>query len=94
MVAHLSSTYHLSFTQFDAMVLDLDHIRSLNIEAIVKRHKVKLVLIDNGSSLNLYTLRFVTQVGYTITYMHNQCITIKAYDNVERSLVGMINLPI
>lgn len=94
MVAQLSSTYHLSFTQFDTMVLDLDHIHSLNIEAIVKCYKLKRVLIKNGSTPNLCTQKYVTHVGYTVADMHSQCITINAYDNVERILVGMINLPI
>lgn len=94
MVAHLCSTYHLNFTQFDVVVPDLNHICPLNIEAIVKHYKVKQVLINNGSSLNLCTLNFVTQVGYTIIDMHSQCITIKAYDNADRILAGMINLPI
>lgn len=51
-------------------------------------------LIDNGYALNLCTLRFVTQVGYIVVDMHNQCITIMAYDNVERSSTWMINLPL
>lgn len=76
------------------MVPNPDHICSLNIEAIIKHYKVKWVLIDNGSALNLCTLKFVTQVGYTIVDIHNQCITIKAYDNAVRSSIGMIDLPI
>lgn len=88
MVAHLSSTYHINFTQYDATVPDSNHTHPLNIEVVVKQ-----VMINNSSALNLCTLIFITQVGYVITDMHNQCITIKAYDDVERSLVGMRNLP-
>lgn len=76
------------------MVPDPNQIRLLNIKAIVKKFKMKCVLINNGSVLNLCTLNFVSQVGYTTADMYNQCITMKAYDNAKRSLVGMINLPI
>lgn len=70
------------------MVPDPNNICPLNIEAIFKFYKLKGVLIDNGSTLNLYTFKFVVQVGYTIMNMHSQCITTKVYDDVERSLVG------
>lgn len=94
LVAHLSTTYHLSFTQCDAMFPDPNYIHPLNIELVIKHYKLKRVLIDNGSTLNLCTLKFIMQIGYIVKNLYNQCITIKAYDNVEKSSVGMINLPI
>lgn len=76
------------------MVPSPNHIHTLNIKVIVKFYKVKRVLIDKGSTLNLCMLIFFRQVGYTVADMQNQCITIRSYVNSKRSSMGMINLPI
>lgn len=55
---------------------------------------VKRVMIDNGFALNLCTLKLIKQVGYTEANIINEVITIKAYDNLERTTKGTIFLPI
>jgi len=51
-------------------------------------------MIDNGSALNIYTLKFIKQAGYTEADIISEVITIKAYDNLERTSEGTIFLPI
>ena len=51
-------------------------------------------MIDNGSSLNICTLKFIKQAGYTKVDIINEFITIKAYDNLERIIEGTILFPI
>lgn len=51
-------------------------------------------MIDNGSALIICTLKFIKQTGYTKAYIISEVITIKAYDNLERTTEGTIFLPI
>lgn len=94
LVGHLSATYQLGSSQNDMPCIDSNHNRPLNLEVLVNRHKVKRVLVDNVSTLNLCTLKFIKQVGYTDAALNNQVITIKVYDNSERDSKGTICLPI
>ena len=50
-------------------------------------------MIDNGLDLNICTLKFIKQVGYTEVDILNEVITIKAYDNLEHTIEGTILLP-
>jgi len=52
------------------------------------------VLVDNGSGLNICTLTLIKYLGYFEEALDPNTITIKAYDNAERELVGTIHLPI
>ncbi len=61
---------------------------------MVSDFAAKHVMIDNGSALNLCTLKFIKQVGYTEVDIINEVITIKAYDNLEHTTEGTILLPI
>lgn len=61
---------------------------------MVSNFVVKRVMIDNGSTLNLCTLKFITQVGYTEEKIINEVISIKANDNLEWTTKETILLPI
>ena len=61
---------------------------------MVSDFAVKCVMIDNGLALNLCTLKFIQQVGYTEAYIINEVITIKVYDNLECTTEGTILLPL
>lgn len=61
---------------------------------MVSNFFVKRVMIDNRSALNIYTLKFIKQVGYIEANIINEVITIKAYENLERTTEGTILLPI
>jgi len=59
LVGNLSSTYQLAFSQKDMLHLDSSHNHPLHLEVGVNCQKVKRVLVDNGSALNLCTLKFI-----------------------------------
>ncbi|KAH9287954.1 hypothetical protein KI387_017133, partial [Taxus chinensis] len=59
----------------------------------VTRRKIKRVLVDNGSGLNICTLKLVKQLGHTEEDLESHIITITAYDNAERESAGTITLP-
>jgi len=50
--------------------------------------------MDNGLALNICTLTLIKHLGYSKPTLDPNTITIKAYDNVERELTGIIHLPI
>ena len=66
----------------------------LRIAIMLANFAVKRVMIDNGSALNICTLKFIKQAGYTEADIISEVITIKAYDNLERTSEGTILLPI
>lgn len=61
---------------------------------MVSDFAVKWVVIDNGSALNLCTLKLIKQEGYTKVDIINEVITIKAFDNLEHTTEGTILLPL
>lgn len=61
---------------------------------MVRDFAIKRVLIDNGSALNLCTLKFIQQIGFTKADISHEVITIKAYDNLECTFEGTITFPI
>jgi hypothetical protein len=75
-------------------MVELDHILPLRIAIMVSNFIVKRVMIDNGSALNISTLKFIKQARYTKADIISEVITIKAYDNLERTTEGTIFLPI
>lgn len=94
LVGHLSTTYQLGFSQNNMPYIESNHNRPLHLEVLVNHHKLKRVLGDNGSSLNLFTLKFIKQVGYNHVDLNNQVVTIKVYENAEHDFEGTICLPL
>ena len=94
LVGHLLTSCALSFKTTNIPEVELDHTLPLYIIIMVSNFVVKRVMIDNGSALNICTLKFIKQAGYTGANIINEVITIKAYDNLERTTKGTILLPI
>ena len=95
MVGHLNTPHYLTFYEHDDVSINHPHNAALHIEVLIHKHHVKRVLIDGGTGLNICTLKLV----YTLGYLENvidprRKITIKAYDDEERSSQGLIVLPI
>lgn len=95
MVGHLITPHCLSFSEQDDMSITHPQNFLLHIEFLIQRHRVKRFLIDGGASLNICTLNLVKSLGLSKSSIDpkNQ-ITIKSYDEEERSSKGMIILPI
>ena len=94
LVGHISTSCVLSFKPFDVPKIEPDHILPLYIYVMVSNSSIKRVMIDHGSALNPCTLRLFKQEGYTEEDIINEVITIKAYDNLDRTTKGTILLPI
>lgn len=95
MVGHLTSPHYLSFFKEDDNLLNHPHNEPLHIEVMIHKHHVKHVLIDGGARLNICTYNLITQLGYFENIIDpNKKITIKAYDEEERTSKGLVLLSI
>ena len=61
LVGHVLALCALSFKSTDIPAVEPDHILPLHIVVMVSYFVVKCVMIDNGSALNLCTLKFIQQ---------------------------------
>ena len=50
--------------------------------------KVPMVLIDNGSTLNVCPFRTSFTIGLDVEMIIPSLLTIKAYDNTSRKVIG------
>ena len=95
MVNHISSPHHLTFSKEDDQAPSHPHNLALHIEVQIFRTHFQQVLIDNGAGLSIISFHVIQQVGMLEFAIDPRCkITIKAYDEVERSSKGLIVLPI
>ena len=93
-VGNLSTLCALSFKTTNIPEVDPNHTLPLRIAIMVSNFFLKRVMIDNGSTLNICTLKFIKQLGYTKANIINEVITIKAYVNLERTTGWTIMFPI
>ena len=95
MVGHLMSLQYISFSKEDDNSLSHPYNQTLHIEVLIQNRRVKRVLIDGGASLNICSYSLITQLGFSeMAIDPRKKITIKAYDEQERSSKGTIVLPI
>ena len=95
MVNHISSPHYLYFSPEDDQSLSHPHNLALHIEVQVYHTRVRRVLINNGAGLNIVTYHVVQQLGFSEFAIDPRWkITIKAYDEVERSSKGLIVMAI
>jgi len=95
MVGNLTSSSTISFTEQDDLSVSQPHNTPLHIIAFIHKHCIKWVLIDGGVGLNICTLKLVLALGFSENAIDSRKkITIKAYDEEERTTKGTLVLPI
>lgn len=93
MVGHLTSPHYLTFSEEDDNSLNHPHNQPLHIEAMIHKHRVKHVLIHGGTGLNICTYNPLAQLGFSENVIDSaKKITIKAYDEEERTSKGLVIL--
>ena len=93
MVSHIFTPHYLSFSEEYDKSLRHPHNLALHIEVQIYHTRVCQVLIDNDTRLNIVSFHVVQQLGLSKFTIDPRCkITIKAYDEVERSSKGLIIL--
>lgn len=94
-VGHLIVPHYLSFSEDNDMSLNHLHNIPLHIEVMIHKSCFKHVLIDGEAGLNICILNLVKALGYSKDVVDPRRKTIiKSYDDAERSLKGLVILPI
>ncbi|KAI8555210.1 hypothetical protein RHMOL_Rhmol05G0157200 [Rhododendron molle] len=78
-----------AFTERDLRVRGVTHNWSLHITVKFKGHWVPIVLIDNGSAINVCPFRVAYRFGLTKKDLVPSNLAIKAYDSIRRVVEGM-----
>lgn len=84
----------LSFSDEEMKVGNCDKPKQLNITVQHRDFRVPLVLIDNGSALNVCPLRTATRMGVDPTSFRPSSLIVRAFDNSRREVIGEVDLDI
>ena len=86
---------HPSLTFFDGELSPkgATHTRPLQITIECMGAKVPMVLIDNGSVLNVCPFRTILAIGLDMEIIIPSPLTIRAYDNTSRKVMGTFKAP-
>ena len=95
MVNHIGSPHYLLFLEEDDKSLSHPQNLALYSKDMIYRTHVRCVLIDGGGGLNICSLSLLKTLGYFEQVIDTRRkITIKAYDEGDRSSKGLAVLPI
>lgn len=84
----------LSFSDEEIPVGNCDQPKQLNRTLQHRDFRVPLVLIDNGSALNVCPLRTATRMGVDPTSFRPSSLIVRAFDNSRREVIGEVYLDI
>ena len=80
------------FSTDDLPYEDSNHTPSLYIFVGCSRHRVPFVLLDNGSTLNVYPLATTVALGFKPLDFESSSQTIQAYNSTRREVLGTLTL--
>ena len=83
----------ISFTNKDLPPDGARHNRALYITVECLKTKVPRVLVDNGFALNVCPLKISTTLGIKRVQLSPFSLTIRAYDNSSRTIMGTFKVP-
>ena len=83
----------LDFSGEELPLEEATHTSPLQITIKCIGAKVPVVLINNGSTLNLCPLRTSLTIGLDVEIIIPFPLTIKAYDNTSRKVMGTFKAP-
>lgn len=95
MLGNLAQGTRIAFTKQDIPSDRLLHNDPLHLETYIHKRRIIRVLVDGGAGLNICTLKLVKELGYSELHVDSsKRINIKAYDDEERPLKGIVTLPV
>ena len=71
-----------------------NHNRALFIPAEVKGKRTSYVMVDNGSTINVYPLQILPNLGVKVEELTKSDLVIRAYDDSTRSMEGTFVAPV
>ncbi|KAI8572763.1 hypothetical protein RHMOL_Rhmol01G0225500 [Rhododendron molle] len=93
LIKTITIKHAITFTDQDLPAEGTDHNRPLHVTLKCHGKWVPVILIDNGSAINVCPLR----VAYCLGYKNKDCtpskVKVRAYDNTRRDVIGTLMLP-
>ena len=83
----------LAFSDEELPPEEATHTRPLQITVKCMGTKVPMVLIENGSALNVCPFRIALTIGLDVETIIPSPLTIRAYDNTSRKVMGTFKTP-
>ena len=83
-----TNEFAIIFTTKDLPTEGGDHNRALYVTIDCIGSKVPKVLVDNGSSINVCPICTATKIGLTKGKLTPSSLTIRAYDQSSRGVIG------
>jgi len=82
----------ITFSQEDLPAEGFEHARPLYVTVECKDLKIPVVLVDNGSALNVCPMHTATKLGITEENLSPSAVTVRGYDNGCRSVMGTFKI--
>ena len=92
MIGAIKKEPSISYYDKDLSSKGRDHNDPLHITVDTNGKRVPMVLIDDGSALNMCPLRITSCLGLSIEDFAPSCQYVRAYDNTRREVLGNVTL--
>ena len=92
MIGAIKKEPSISYSDKDLSSKGRDHNDPLHITVDTNGKRVPMVLIDDGSALNMCPLRTASCLGLSIEDFAPSCQYVRAYDNTRREVLGNVTL--
>ncbi|RDX83626.1 hypothetical protein CR513_35436, partial [Mucuna pruriens] len=94
LVNNITSRGHLTFFEDEIPVEGRSHNQPLHISVNCGGYMIALVLIDNGSSLNVLPKATFDKLTLVDAQLRASSVVVRAFDGSKREVMGEISLPI
>ena len=94
MIGTISQDTVIAFSDKDLPINGTNHNEALNITVDIGENRVPMVLIDNGSALNVCTLKTTIYLGINHSEFLPSNQFVRAYDDTKREVHGVVVLNI
>ncbi|KAI5429182.1 hypothetical protein KIW84_033970 [Lathyrus oleraceus] len=93
-VANITACNNLSFCDADLPDEGKDHNLALHISMSCKDDSMSNVLVDTGSSLNVFPKTTIAKLSYQGPPMRQSGVVVKAFDGSRKTVIGEVDLPV
>ncbi|XP_057969465.1 uncharacterized protein LOC131158617 [Malania oleifera] len=93
-IGGLSATNYITFSDEEISLEGRGHNQALHISVKCKDHMIARVLVDNGSSLNVFPMTTLQKLPVDPSYVKQNNLAVRAFDETRKESVGAIEIPI
>lgn len=93
-VANIFASRYLGFNEAKLTVEGHNYNKALHISVTCINTLISRVLVDIGSSLNVFPKSTLSQLQYEGPEMRSSALIVRAFDGYQREVIGELDLPI